>query len=560
MESPSLNTTSGSLSPTKSNTISGDERKTDYDNAAEKESGKLSPEMHEPAAKPHGVQLTLIMTAVLMTQFLVSLDQTIVATAIPRITDEFHGLDKVSWYGSAYFMTFSGTLPCWGKALIYFRLKWIFLLALFIFEVGSLICAVAPNAETLIVGRAIAGVGCSGVGTGAFLVVALAAEPRRRAQLIGLLISTYGIGAVCGPLIGGGFTATVSWRWCFYINLPVGGLAALFTVLSFNIHVEPLKASFKEKVLQLDLVGAAVLMGGIIAFILALQYGGQTMAWNSSTVIGLLVGFVLIFAAFLLWEAFQKERAMMILRLCAQRAIWVGSTFQFLYGASYFIGLYYLPIYFQSVRNVSPSESGIRNLPLVLSFGISSITGGLALSKFGHAVPMMAVGSSLATVACGLFYTLDASTTTGQWIGFQILAGVGWGVCWQCTMAIAQEGQEPADLPSITSIVLLFQILGGAFGISIAQCAFNNTMIEHVISSLPGIDPSLILGTGATEIRTVFKAQEIFAIVSAYIAGLRVVWGLMVGFAGCAFFVGLMSHWKRLYQHEGANSGTQHMA
>ncbi|KAF2802191.1 MFS general substrate transporter [Mytilinidion resinicola] len=567
----SLQTNSGPLTPTLSKTTSDAEKPQDVDNVAEKENesgGAPSPEPPTPSLepsspepeKPHGLQMILIMSAVLMTQFLVSLDQTIVATAIPRITDEFHGLDKVSWYGSAYFMTFSGTLPCWGKALVYFRLKHIFLLALFVFELGSLICAVAPNANVLIIGRAIAGLGCSGVGTGAFLFVALAAAPRRRAKLLGLVISTYGIGAVCGPLIGGGFTANVSWRWCFYINLPIGGLAALFTVLSFNVHVDPLPARFSEKVLQLDLGGAAVLMGGIIAFTLALQYGGQTMAWDSSVVVGLLVGFVAIFAAFFAWEVWQRERAMLVMRLCAQRAVWVGSAFQFFYGASYFVGLYYLPIYFQSVRDVSPSDSGVRNLPLVLAFGISSITGGLALSRYGYAVPMMAGGSCLATVACGCFYTLGGSTTTGQWIGFQILAGVAWGVCWQCTMAVAQEGQKPEHLPSITSIILLFQILGGAFGISIAQCAFNNTMIQNALSNLPGIDASLLLGTGATEIRKVFSAQEIDGIVDAYIAGLRVVWGLMVGFAGSAFVVGLMSHWRRLYQDPDSKPATQHMA
>lgn len=135
------------------------------------------------------------------------------ATAIPRITDEFHGLDKVSWYGSAYFMTMASFLPSWGKALRYFSVKYTFLLALAIFELGSLICGVAPNANVLIAGRAIAGVGCSGLGTGAFLTVALASEPQKRATLTGIIISCYGIAAVCGPLIGGGFTANISWRW-----------------------------------------------------------------------------------------------------------------------------------------------------------------------------------------------------------------------------------------------------------------------------------------------------------------------------------------------------------
>lgn len=241
---------------------------------------------------------------------------------------------------------------------------------------------------------------------------------------------------------------------CFYINLPIGAISAVTTALSFNLPTQPLSATLKEKILQLDLVGAMLMMGGLIAFILGFQYGGQSMPWKSSTVIGLLVGSVLIFLVFALWEVWQGEYAMIALRLYKQRAVYVSSIFQFLFAGTYFITLYYLPIYFQSVDNASPSGSGVRNLPLVLSLGIASISGGLALSKLGHAVPFMAVGSCLATIACGLFYTLDEHSNTGRWIGSQILGGVAWGAAWQCSLAVAQAGQDPTDLASLTSIIL----------------------------------------------------------------------------------------------------------
>ena len=241
---------------------------------------------------------------------------------------------------------------------------------------------------------------------------------------------------------------------CFYINLPIGAISAVTTLLSFNLPTPPVAAPLKEKVLQLDLVGAIFMMAGLVTFILGFQYGGQSMPWGSSTVVGLLVGCVLIFVAFAVWEMRQGEYAMVVSRLYKRRAVWVGSTFQFLFAGAYFITLYYLPIYFQSVDSASPSGSGIRNLPLVLPLGIASISGGLALSKLGHAVPLMAAGSCLASVACGLFYTLDENTGTGRWIGSQILGGIAWGAAWQCSLAGAQAGQDPTDLAPLTSIIL----------------------------------------------------------------------------------------------------------
>lgn len=334
-------------------------------------------------------------------------------------------------------------------------IKIAFCAGLVVFELGSLICGVAPTADALIVGRAVAGLGCGGLLTGSLMMITYTLPPATRAMGFSTTVTCYGISAALGPIIGGLFTGHLSWRWCFYINLPIGALTFAAIILTPKLAAAKTSpASIKEILLQLDLVGVSLLTGAIVVMILALQFGGTTMPWSSPTVAGLLVGCGAILVVFAGWQVYLGEMAVFVPRLLRQRRVWASSAWAFCFSGSYFVALYYLPIYFQSVAGVSPTESGVRNLPLVLAVCVVAIPSGKVLGKWPSSIVWFkTLFGSLAMVTCGLFYTMDQDTSTAEWIVFQIIGGVAWAAAWQCALLTAQQGMNHADLPVATSTI-----------------------------------------------------------------------------------------------------------
>ena len=400
---------------------------------------------------PTGFKLASILAALVVSYFLVFLDASVMSTVSPAITTEFNSLVDIGWYGSAYQVGSTAFQPLSGKIYRYFSVKagtqraeswcnlrgltlappqWSFVAFFIIFEIGSAVCGAAQSSRMLIVGRAIAGLGSSGIFTGTMTTVANILPLQKRPAIMGINTGIGQLGVAFGPIIGGAFTSNVSWRWVFYLNLFLGilvGAGFLFNTIP-EAHVKPPpREVIGTAIKSLDLVGMMLVSPAVIMFLLALEYGGNQYAWNSSVVIGLLVGSAVTFAIFLVWEQRQGDGAMIPFAMMKSLVISSATLTLFFRMGVILVADYYLAIFFQAIKNDSPLMSGVHMLPATLGLVVAAVSTGFLTQATGYYLPWIMAGIAIATSGYGALSTLSPATAAARWIGFQILYGFGSG-------------------------------------------------------------------------------------------------------------------------------------
>lgn len=443
-----------------------------------------------------------------------------------------------------------------GKLYSYLNIKWVFLTAIAIFELGSLLCAVAPNSTALIIGRALAGVGSSGLMSGALIILSFTVPLEKRPIYTGCIAAMYGISSVAGPLLGGVFTDKATWRWCFYINLPIGAIT--IAVIAFFLEVpasakassannSSQKKTRREILMEFDPIGTLLLMPAVICLLLALQWGGTTYAWSSGRIIALLVLFGVLIAGFLLVQLRQQDNATIPPRILTNRSVWSGAFFSFTVGAAFFLAVYFLPLWFQAVKGSTAVRSGIMNLPLLISVVVVSLLAGGLVTALGYYTPFMLAGTVVMSVGFGLLSTFQPGTSSSMWIGYQVLAGAGIGLGMQQPLIAVQAVLPAKDLPTGTSVIVFMQTIGGSVFVSVAQNVFNNKLVEYVGRDAPGLDPAVVIGAGATALQTTIRdnfPQFLEGATQAYNDALMQTFLISAGLAASSIIGSAAMEWK----------------
>ncbi|KAK1981584.1 major facilitator superfamily transporter [Colletotrichum cereale] len=503
-----------------------------------------------------GWKVLVIWSAVALGVLCTFLDEGIIATAIPRITDDFGSLADVGWYGSAYQMTLCAFQLIFGRLYNQFDIKIVFLVSLAVFEIGSLVCAVSPSSTVFIAGRAVAGLGASGLQSGCLVLISATLPAKKLPTYVGAIGMVYGVAAVLGPVVGGVITnSRLTWRWCFYINLPIAAPPAVATLFLIRSPppTEEQRRPWLQKIRGLDYLGMALLLPGITSLLLALQFGGALFTWNDKRTVACFVVAGVLVVGFIVEQWWMGEDALVPPRLAKMRVVMFGAFFGFCLDSAFFTLVYYVPLWFQAVQGATPEQSGVRYLALCLAFILTIFLSGWGVTKTGYYQPFMLAGTVLLSIGSGLLSTLQATSGAGRWIPFQVIAGLGIGVSTQQAAVAVQSSLKEADVAIGVAVVLFFQCLGPTTAITVAQAVFASSLTSGIAAGLPGVDPEVIRGSGATQLRDLVPPEQFGALLQIYNGSITRTYLVAAAFAA-ASVVGVVGVGLKKIQSEGGDT------
>ncbi|KAK4156173.1 major facilitator superfamily domain-containing protein [Chaetomidium leptoderma] len=503
------------------------------------------------------LQTTVIILALASALFLAALDVTIVTVAVPTIAQEFQSTAGYTWIGSAYMLATAAAAPVWGKISDIWGRKPIMLIAVGVFWVGSLLSAVSVNMGMLIAARAIQGVGGGGVVILVNVCISDLFSMRKRGVYFGAMGMVWAVASAVGPVLGGVFTSLVTWRWCFYINLPISGVG--MAVLAFVLKLHNPRTPMRQGLAAVDWVGSLAVVGATLMVMLALELGGVTYPWSSPTVLCLLVfGFVTA-GIFVVIEWKVAEFPLVPMSLFGTRSGAASLGVGALHGFVFLSGSYYLPLYFQAVLGASPLMSGVYILPWVMSLSLVSAATGIVIKKTGKYLPCIIFGMAVMTLGFGLFIDLEPRANWTKIIIYQLIAGIGVGPNFQAPLIALQTTVGPRDMASATATFAFVRQLFSSISIVIGGVVFQNGMEKQYPRLVKEVGPdvaNLLSGSNAASsvgLVGQLPGQQRQVAREAYFESLRTMYIMYVAFAGFGLLVSFLVGSRKL-----SNDHTEH--
>ncbi|KAH6867299.1 major facilitator superfamily domain-containing protein [Thelonectria olida] len=464
-------------------------------------------------------RLLFIWVGIWFAVFLYSLDQTIVSNVIPSITANFHSTSAEGWYGSGYLLTTSAFQLFYCRIYSNFSIK--------------------------------SGVGCAGITSGAYTIIGHVFPLRIRPLCISSIALVFAVAAVLGPVVGGIFTTHLTWRWRFYINLPLSG----GTVVALLFFLPPIErpeldsVPLVEKLKKVDFIGLLIFLPTVTCLLLAVQWGGSTYAWSNDRIIALFVLFGLLAIAFIAFERWKGPEATLPMHIIAQRSVAAVAWNAFCNGTGFFLLIYYIPFWQQVVRNASAASSGIALLPFILGVVImATLVGGL-VARVGYYAPFMILASIITPIGEGLMTTWTVNTSFSRWVGYQASAGLGIGMGQQQPQVATQAVLPKADIPAGASIVVLVQTLSGAIFVAVGQAVLQNKLLQNLKTASfasGSLEISHISAAGATELRSLVPSQDLHTVLVAYNSALTQVFLIAVVMSALAILGSMLVEWKSI--------------